>query len=121
MFKVGLEDYTVYGKHGAYQAEHAYEQPFIVSIWVELVNNQFSDELSKTINYADLQNVAHNVIANSPPIKLMETMISKMFEEISHNKLVRKISIRIQKPEAKLPHQGGLAIVEAEWPFEQEN
>jgi len=35
MFKVGLEDYTVYGKHGAYQAEHAYEQPFIVSIWVE--------------------------------------------------------------------------------------
>ena len=34
--RVGLEDYTVYGKHGAYQAEHAYEQPFIVSIWVEL-------------------------------------------------------------------------------------
>ena len=51
----------------------------------------------------------------------METMISKMFEEISQNRLVKKISIRIQKPEAKLPHQGGLAIVEAEWPFEQEN
>ena len=46
-------------------------------------------------------------------------MISKMFEEISQNRLVKKISIRIQKPEAKLPHQGGLAIVEAEWPFEQ--
>ena len=119
MFKVGLEDYIVHGKHGAYQSEHTYEQPFKVSIWVELVHNQFNDELSKTINYADLQNVAHNVIANSPPIKLLETMISKMFEEISQNKLVRKILIRIQKPEAKLPHQGGLAIVEAEWPFEQ--
>ena len=119
MFKVGLEDYIVHGKHGAYQSEHTYEQPFKVSIWVELVHNQFNDELSKTINYADLQNVAHNVIANSPPIKLMETMISKMFEEISQNKLVRKILIRIQKPEAKLPHQGGLAIVEAEWPFGQ--
>ena len=100
MFKVGLEDYTVYGKHGAYQAEHAYEQPFIVSIWVELVNNQFSDELSKTINYADLQNVAHNVIANSPPIKLMETMISKMFgKSLKINLSARyQFEFRSQKP-----------------------
>ena len=90
MFRVGLEDYTVYGKHGAYQAEHAYEQPFIVSIWVELAHGQFSDELSNTINYANLQDVAYNVIANSPPIKLMETMISKMFEEISQNRLVKR-------------------------------
>ena len=49
MFKVGLENYTVLGKHGAYDFEHEYEQPFVVSIWVELNHNQF-DSLAKEIN-----------------------------------------------------------------------
>ena len=118
MFKVGLENYTVLGKHGAYDFEHEYEQPFVVSIWVELNHNQFDDDLSKTINYADLQHLVHEVNVNSPPIRLMETMMMKMFGKISENKLVKKISIRIEKPQAKLPNDGGLAIVEAEWPFE---
>ena len=118
MFKVGLENYTVLGKHGAYEFEHEYEQPFVVSIWVELNHNQFDDDLSKTINYADLQNLVHEVIVNSTPIRLMETMMTKMFSKICENNLVKKISIRIEKPEAKLPNDGGLAIVEAEWPFE---
>ena len=118
MFKVGLENYTVLGKHGAYEFEHEYEQPFVVSIWVELNHNQFDDDLSKTINYADLQNLVHEVIVNSPPIRLIETMMTKMFSKICENNLVKKISIRIEKPEAKLPNDGGLAIVEAEWPFE---
>ena len=118
MFKVGLENYTVLGKHGAYDFEHEYEQPFVVSIWVELNHNRFDDDLSKTINYADLQHLVHEVIVNSPPIRLMETMMTKMFGKISENKLVKKISIRIEKPQAKLPNDGGLAIVEAEWPFE---
>ena len=64
MFKVGLENYTVLGKHGAYDFEHEYEQPFVVSIWVELNHNQFDDDLSKTINYADLQNLVYEVIVN---------------------------------------------------------
>ena len=55
-------------KHGAYDFEHEYEQPFVVSIWVELNHNQFDDDLSKTINYADLQNIVHDVVVNSTPI-----------------------------------------------------
>ena len=117
MFKVGLENYTVLGKHGAYDFEHEHEQPFIVSIYVELNHNQFDEDLSRTINYADLQRLVHDVIANSPPIRLMETMMTKMFDRISENELVSKISIRIEKPKAELPYTGGLAIVEAEWPF----
>ena len=118
MFKVGLEDFTVLGKHGAFDFEHQVKQPFIISIWVEINNNEFDDDLTKTINYADLQNIAYEVVAKSPPIRLMETMMAKMFEKISLSPLVGKIKIRIEKPQAKLPHDGGLAIVEAEWPFE---
>ena len=51
MFKVGLENYTVLGKHGAYDFEHEYEQPFVVSIWVELNHNQFDDDLFVELGY----------------------------------------------------------------------
>ena len=120
MFKVGLENYTVLGKHGAYDFEHEYEQPFIVSIWVKINTTSFDDDLSKTINYAYLQEIAHEVIVESPPIRLMETMMEKIILRITENPLASKIKIRIEKPKAQMPKQGGLAIVECEWPFRQE-
>ena len=36
-------------------------------------------------------------------------------DKLKSNKLIRKISIRIEKPDAPLPHKGGLAVVEAKW------
>ena len=117
MFKVGLENYTVMGKHGAYDFEHQDEQPFVVSIWVELRNSSFDDKLENTINYAELQSLVHKVIVDSPPIRLMETMMVRITESIKQNPLVSKINIRIEKPKAALPKDGGLAIVESQWPY----
>ena len=117
MFKVGLENYTVMGKHGAYDFEHQEEQPFVVSIWVELRNSSFDDKLENTINYAELQSLVDKVIIDSPPIRLMETMMVKITESVKQNPLVSKINIRIEKPKAALPKDGGLAIVESQWPY----
>ena len=117
MFKVGLENYTVMGKHGAYDFEHQEDQPFVVSIWVKLHNSSFADKLENTINYADLQALVDKVIIDSPPIRLMETMMVKMIETIRQNPLVSQINIRIEKPKAALPKDGGLAIVESQWPY----
>lgn len=117
MFKVGLENYTVLGKHGAYDFEHQEDQPFVVSVWVELRNSSFDDKLENTINYADLQSLVDKVIIDSPPIRLMETMMVKITESIKQNPLVSKINIRIEKPKAALPKDGGLAIVESQWPY----
>ena len=117
MFKVGLENYTVLGKHGAYDFEHQEDQPFVVSVWVELRNSSFDDKLENTINYADLQSLVDKVIIDSPPIRLMETMMVKITESIKQSPLVSKINIRIEKPKAALPKDGGLAIVESQWPY----
>ena len=46
MFKVGLEDFTVLGKHGAFDFEHKVKQPFIISIWVEINNNEFDEGIN---------------------------------------------------------------------------
>ena len=115
MFTISLEDYTVMAKHGAYDFEHESNQPFNVTIKVEIGPNEINDELSKTVNYADLQNTIDTVLLNSEPIRLMETMAEKMIMILKQNELIEKISIRIEKPDAPLPHEGGLAVVEAEW------
>ena len=117
MFKVGLENYTVLGKHGAYDFEHEYEQPFIVSIWVEINTTSFDEDLSKTMQIYRKLFMSHS---KSPPIRLMETMMEKIILRITENPLTNKIKIRIEKPKAQMPKQGGLAIVECEWPFRQE-
>ena len=45
----------------------------------------------------------------------METMAEKMISILKENDVIEKINIRIEKPNAPLPHEGGLAVVEAEW------
>ncbi|MDP6869460.1 MAG: dihydroneopterin aldolase [Candidatus Poseidoniaceae archaeon] len=113
--RVGLESYEVLAKHGAYDFEHENKQPFIVSIWAELTDNISEDDLNATLNYADLQKIIHKNIVDSKPVKLMETLCSNIITDLVSNKLISSISIRIEKPNAKLPFTGGLAVVEHEW------
>ena len=113
--RIGLESYEVMACHGAYDYEHEEEQPFVISIWATLSIDVVDDELSSTLNYADLQNAIDTEVVNSKPVRLMETLCEKMIQSISNNPLVSQIEIRIEKPNAPLPHPGGLAVVEREW------
>jgi len=115
MFTISLEEYCVMAKHGAYDFEHLEDQPFIVTIRVQITDGTINDDLDKTVNYADLQATIDDIILDSQPIRLMETMAERMIERLKSNTLIEKISIRIEKPDAPLPHKGGLAVVEAEW------
>ena len=113
--RVGLESYEVMACHGAYDYEHKEEQPFVISIWATLSSEVYSDELNSTLNYADLQNAIDTEVVNSKPVRLMETLCEKIIQRISINPLVARIEIRIEKPNAPMPHPGGLAVVEREW------
>tara|TARA_B100000214_G_C23844680_1_gene570496 strand:- start:346 stop:699 length:354 start_codon:yes stop_codon:yes gene_type:complete len=115
MFTISLENYTVMAKHGAYDFEHESNQPFNVTIKVEIEKKEINDDLSKTVNYADLQSAIDSVLLKSKPIRLMETMAERMISILKENDIIEKITIRIEKPNAPLPHEGGLAVVEAEW------
>ncbi|MDP6333925.1 MAG: dihydroneopterin aldolase [Candidatus Poseidoniaceae archaeon] len=115
MFTISLEDYCIMAKHGAYDFEHLEDQPFIVTIRVTIAKGRVNDDLDKTVNYADLQATIDDILLDTEPIRLMETMAEKMIDKLKSNALIEKIIIRIEKPEAPLPHKGGLAVVEAEW------
>ena len=113
--RVGLENYQISATHGAYDFEKNSPQPFVISIWATMINDVCNDELQETLNYADLQNVVNTEVVNSKPVNLMETLCKKIVESLSENELVSKIHVRIEKPEAPLPNEGGLAVVEHEW------
>ncbi|MCH1527358.1 MAG: dihydroneopterin aldolase [Candidatus Poseidoniaceae archaeon] len=113
--RVGLESYEVMACHGAYDFEREKEQPFVISIWATLASDVLEDDLSQTLNYADLQSAVDSEIVNSKPVKLMETLCSMLVNKIRTNPLVESISIRMEKPDAPFPHPGGLAVVEHEW------
>ena len=113
--RVGLESYEVFAKHGFFDYEKEQSQPFIVSIWATLANDVIDDDISHTLNYADLQEAVVSEIVNSQPVNLMETLCKMLVSNISQNSIVSSLSIRIEKPDAPFPHPGGLAVVEHEW------
>jgi dihydroneopterin aldolase len=68
------------------------------------------------LNYADIQIAIDKVMLQSEkPILLMETMAQKVVDELCVKSQVQTLHVRIEKPEAPLPHPGGLAVVELEW------
>tara|TARA_B110000003_G_C16526871_1_gene487333 strand:- start:586 stop:960 length:375 start_codon:yes stop_codon:yes gene_type:complete len=114
--RVGLEKYAVMAKHGYYPFEHEQEQPFVFTVWAGLIHDGVDNDLSKTLNYADIQIAIDHVMQEAEkPISLMEEMAGKIIEAIAENQNVASISVRIEKPEAPLPHPGGLPVIEVEW------
>lgn len=114
--RVALEAYTVMAKHGYYSHEHEKTQPFVFSVWASLRNQHINEDLNQTLNYADIQIAIDAVMLESKqPILLMETMAQKVIDILSEKSQIETLHVRIEKPEAPLPHPGGLAVVELEW------
>ncbi|MBL6743624.1 MAG: dihydroneopterin aldolase [Candidatus Poseidonia sp.] len=115
-WRVGLEGYEVMATHGYYQYEHEQAQPFVFTIWATLGQGSAIQELDQTLNYADLQIAVDKVMLESEePIRLMEEMADQIISIISTHACVRELSVRIEKPQAPLPHPGGLPVIEAIW------
>jgi len=112
---VALVDYRVMARHGAFDWEHEKEQPFVVSIWAELNSDRFDDQLDKTLDYALLQEAIDKIMIDGESLRLMETLCERMVEQLSSSKVIQALRIRIEKPDAPLPHPGGLALVEHYW------
>ena len=87
----------------------------MISIWATLCSDVLDDDLDNTLNYADLQACVDIEVVKGTPVRLMETLCERIITQISSNSLVCKIDVRIEKPNAPLPHPGGLAVVEREW------
>ena len=112
---VGLDDYLAHGIHGFYDEEHTKPQPFNISVRVDLSDRILDGQLGTTVDYAQLQEAIDNVVLHSSPIRLLESMAKRISEQIQKSENVDTVFVRIEKPEAPLPHPGGLPYIEYTW------
>ena len=113
---VAVEGFKLKGKHGVFDYEREKEQPFVVSIWVLLKEPAKDDEIETGVDYAFLQRTVHDVIVRGESVHMMETLCDKIIEIVSGHLNVASVKIRMEKPQAPMPHNGGLAVVERTWP-----
>ena len=113
---VAVEGFKLKGKHGVFDYEREKEQPFVVSIWALLKEPAKDDEIETGVDYAFLQRTVHDVIVRGEPVHMMETLCDKIIEIVAGHVNVALVKIRIEKTQAPMPHNGGLAVVERTWP-----
>lgn len=114
--KVGLESYKVEAAHGWFEFELEQPQPFIFTVWVEIDNVSNFEQLDQTIDYGLIQKCVDEVVLNSEEkIRLLESMAERIIQKLSLYPSASVIFVRIEKPEAPLPHPGGLPFIELVW------
>ncbi len=112
---IGLDGYEVHAIHGYFDEEHLQTQPFIVSVKITLLGGIHVSDLVHTIDYGRIQSIVDEVFLNSQPIRLLELLAEEVITHLKSDPIVAEIWIRIEKPNAPLPHPGGLPYIEVLW------
>lgn len=100
MDKIYLNQMEFYGYHGVFPEETKLGQRFIVDVVLELDLKQAgkTDDLTKTINYAEVYETVKAVVEGSP-LKLVEAVAEEIAEKIVSNfPLVKNCIIKVLKP-----------------------
>lgn len=112
--RIELTGLECFGYHGVFEEEKRTGQPFIVDItcWLNFAEAAADDDLTKTINYAELAEVAAEIV-EGPVRDLIETVATdvanaamRRFEELY------AVEVTIHKPKAPIPRTfGDVAVV----------
>jgi dihydroneopterin aldolase len=103
--KIELHQMTFYGYHGVLQEERKIGQRFIVdlSLSIDLSKAGKSDNLSDTVNYAEVYDLCRNIVEGEPK-KLIEAVAETICEQILHKfSLVEGCTISFVKPDPPIP------------------
>jgi dihydroneopterin aldolase len=91
-----------FGYHGVLPHEATEGQDFVVDLLItlDLRAVSLSDDLSETINYADLVQIAHDNIVGER-VQLIERLAGRIAEEISSAySQITSVSVTVHKPSA---------------------
>lgn len=101
---INLTGLKVWAYHGVLESERAYGQEFFIDakLWLELPSN-LNDDVSKTVNYAELAD-ALKADAQSNPVNLIETLAQRLAATALKQAglLARKVEITVHKPSAPI-------------------
>ena len=111
---IHLNEMEFYGYHGALPEETRLGQRFrvTVSLATDLSGAGKTDELDKTVNYAEVYSVCRSVVEGKP-VKLIETVAETIAEEIVKNFADKVFGVRVVlvKPDPPIPgHYSSVSV-----------
>ena len=90
------------GFHGVFPSERKKGQKFIVDIELSINLVNLKDDLSKTVNYAEVAQIAHDNIT-SKPVLLIETLAENIAKSVLKKyKKVKQVKVGVHKPKAPI-------------------
>lgn len=102
--RITLSGLRVRGNHGVFAHEKRDGQDFLVDVvaWLDLDRAAASDDVGDTLHYGELaQHVA--AIVGGEPCDLIETVATKVAEEIMTDSRLHATEVTIHKPHAPIP------------------
>ena len=104
--RINLTGLRARGHHGVYDFERTQGQEFVVDVELELFLGQaaHSDDVRHTVHYGELAD-ALVAIVTGEPVRLIETLASRLADECLRNRKVRAVTVTVHKPQAPIDHE----------------
>jgi dihydroneopterin aldolase len=109
--RILLSGLRVRGHHGALPHESELGQVFVVDLELvlDLAPAGRSDELDRTVDYGSLAGRVAELVGGRPR-KLLEALAEDLAQLVLADRRVRQVRVRVSKPQAPLPVDGGVAV-----------
>lgn len=106
--RIALTGLRAFGRHGVYDFEREQGQDFVVDVVLELDIRPAaaSDSVADTVHYGDLADRLVAILSGEP-VKLLETLVSRLAEECLTDSAVMAAEVTVHKPLAPIPHPFG--------------
>jgi 7,8-dihydroneopterin aldolase/epimerase/oxygenase len=101
--RIVIRGLTAYAHHGVYAFERRQGQTFRVDAALEVDTRPAAetDDLEKTVNYAELAKRLYDTLSGEP-VDLLETLAQRLADVCLAYPLVDAVEITVHKPEADL-------------------
>ncbi|SHJ16930.1 dihydroneopterin aldolase [Tessaracoccus bendigoensis DSM 12906] len=99
--RINLTGLRATGHHGVFEHERRNGQPFVVDVELSLELDTASDDLSRTVSYADIAREVEAVITGEPR-DLIETVAGDIAARCMAHGRVEHVSVTVHKPQAPL-------------------
>lgn len=111
---IHVNEMAFYGYHGALPEENKLGQRFrvTVSLAVDLREAGETDELSKTVNYAEVYMLCEEIV-EGPSVKLIETVAERIATRIleTYQSQVKGVRVQLIKPDPPIAgHYASVAV-----------
>ena len=101
--RIAIRGLTAYAHHGVYAFERRQGQTFRCDavLEVDTAPAAQSDDLQRTVNYAELAQRLYTALSTEP-VDLLETLAQRLADVCLAYELVSAVEITVHKPEADL-------------------